>query len=727
MSEGIETLLGSVNQVIFHNPDNGFSVLRVSLGKRKEGVTIVGHLPEVRKGERIEARGEWKQDRKHGLQFQAESIAIEVPTTRHGIERYLRSGMVRGIGRHLARLLVAEFGDRLFEVIEKTPRKLSRVPGIGAKRVEMISESWREQKSVRDLMVFLAGHGVGAARAYRIHKQYGNNAVGLIRENPYRLADDIRGIGFLSADSIATSLGVEANSPFRVDAGIRYVLNEMCTGNGHCGVPRETLVAESAQLLRVPEDSIVARSKVLVEQKRLVADSIEGAEGLFPVRLHRAERTVATALRRLTRKTIPWPSISAEKAIQWFEKKSGMKLSESQNIAIQTVLGSPVAVITGGPGVGKTTILDAVIRILSVKGVQIELGAPTGRAAKRLSETTSRPARTIHRLLEVNARTGEFARNEDTPIKCDLLIIDESSMVDINLMEAVVRALPKHAGLLLVGDVDQLPSIGPGRVLGDVIDSATVPVVRLTEIFRQAAESRIVVNAHRINEGKLPALERRRSSQATDFYFVEVSSPERAVERIIQMVDDRIPARFGLDPFRDIQVLAPMKRGAAGVQALNVDLQFVLNHRGIGSEQKIERFGSTFAAGDKVIQLENDYEKEVFNGDLGRIELVDPEQKSLVVDFEGGSVEYPVEDVDQLALGYAITIHKSQGSEYPAVVVPILNQHYVMLQRNLLYTAVTRGKKLVVIVGQRKAIARAVRNVRISHRWTKLGEWLRER
>ncbi|HUE95166.1 MAG TPA: ATP-dependent RecD-like DNA helicase, partial [Longimicrobiaceae bacterium] len=685
-------------------------------------ITVVGNLPAVAPGERVEATGAWKHDRVHGRQFEAETLAIDLPTTRQGIERYLGSGMIRGVGPHLAKLIVAEFGPKTLEIIETMPKRLERVSGIGKRRALMISESWREQKSVRDLMLFLAPHGVGAARALRIHKQYGANAVGLIRENPYRLADEVRGIGFRSADAIALSLGFDRSSPFRARAGIVWVLAEASSGNGHCAVPRDELIRSAGELLGVDAAVITEAIHAEVERRTLAEDQIRGREVVALTWLHRAEREIAQRLAGLASGAPPWPSFDVEKAIPWARKKLSIDFADEQAEALRTVLRSKVSVVTGGPGVGKTTLVNAILAILEVKDVDVELAAPTGRAAKRMTESTGRAARTIHRLLEVNAKTLEFGRNESNPLECDLLIVDETSMIDVPLMQSLLRAVPPESAVLLVGDVDQLPPVGPGQILADIIESKSVPVVRLTKIFRQAAASRIVINAHRVNQGLMPDLAAPPRDQETDFYFVAVGGSEEAVAKLLQIVGTRIPRRFGLDPLRDIQVLAPMHKGLAGVRSLNTELQKLLNPAGLTSPDKLERLGNLFAPGDKVMQIENNYDKDVFNGDLGIIRSIDTEEGIVVVAYENAPVEYTLEELEQIVLAYATTIHKAQGSEYPAVVIPLLAEHHVMLQRNLLYTAMTRGRRLVVLIGQQRAVATAVRQSKARMRWTKLRE-----
>src|SRR5438128_2457243 len=718
-SSNTEFLAGLVERVTYHNAENGFCVLRAKARGHRELVTVVGHAATISAGEWITATGEWVNDRTHGQQFKARFLRTSPPTSADGIEKYLSSGMIRGVGPVYARKLVRAFGEKVFDVIEATPDRLREVDGIGPVRAASILAAWAEQKGVREIMVFLHSHGVGTARAVRIFKTYGADAIQVMTENPYRLARDIRGIGFKTADAIAMKLGIEKTAMVRVRAGISYALTE-AMDEGHCGLPTGELVPLTEKLLEVPQELIRTALDLELQGGTVIADRVGETDCIFLAGLHGAEHAVAERLLTLANGTLPWPSIDAEKALPWIEQRTGVTLAESQTAAVRLALIAKVLVITGGPGVGKTTIVNSILRILAAKGVRLLLCAPTGRAAKRMSEATGMEARTIHRLLEVDPRTGGFRRGPDNPLECDLLVIDETSMVDILLMHALLKAVPNQAALLIVGDVDQLPSVGPGQVLADVIGSGAIPVVRLTEVFRQAAKSRIIVNAHRVNQGRMPELDR--PEEASDFYFVAADDPETAVGRILDMVKTRIPRRFGLDPIRDIQVLCPMNRGGVGARSLNIELQAALNPAG---DRKVERFGWTFAPGDKVMQIENDYDKEVYNGDIGYIENVDSNVSEIVVSFDGRSVSYGFGELDMLVPAYATTIHKSQGSEYPAVIIPTLTQHYVMLQRNLLYTGVTRGKRLVVLVGQKKAIAIAVRNVSGRRRWSKLAEWLR--
>ena len=714
-----EVLAGPVERVTFHNDESGFCVLRIKARGHRELVTVIGHAAVISAGEWITASGEWINDRTHGRQFKAKFLKTSEPTSLDGIEKYLGSGMIRGIGPVYAKKLVRAFGEKVFDTIEAEPERLREVTGIGAVRASRITTAWAEQKIIREIMVFLHSNGVGTARAVRIFKTYGADAVQVMSENPYRLARDIRGIGFKTADVIAMKLGIEKTAMIRVRAGISFALTE-AMDEGHCGLPTDELMPLAEKLLEVPVDLVRAALDLETSEGTVVADSVGETRCVFLAGLHRAERIIAERLVQLANGKLPWAWIDPDKAQTWVEDRIGLALAESQVAAIRLALTSKALVMTGGPGVGKTTIVKGILRILAAKGVRLLLCAPTGRAAKRMTEATGFEAKTIHRLLEVDSKTGGFKRGDDNPLECDLLVIDEASMVDVMLMQALIKAAPATAALLIVGDIDQLPSVGPGQVLADVISSGAIPLVRLTEVFRQAAQSRIITTAHRINHGLIPDLSPPGTD--SDFYFVQAEEPEIAVRRIVELVKIRIPKHFGFDPIRDIQVLCPMNRGGVGARSLNIELQAALNPAG---EQKIERFGWIFAPGDKVMQIQNDYDKEVYNGDIGYVDEVDLDDGELVASFDGRAVSYAFGELDTLVPAYAATIHKSQGSEYPAVVIPVMTQQYVMLQRNLLYTGVTRGKKLVVLVGQKKAVAIAVRNISGRRRWSKLNEWLR--
>ena len=713
-----EVLAGIVERVTYHNDESGFCVLRVKARGHRDLVTVVGHSAAIAAGEWITATGEWFNDRTHGLQFKARFLKTTPPTTAEGIEKYLSSGMIRGIGPVYAKKMVKAFGEQVFDIIEANPERLREIDGIGVVRAQRITAAWAEQKAVREIMVFLHSNGVGTARAVRIYKTYGADAIQVMTDNPYRLARDIRGIGFRTADAIAMKLGIEKTAKIRVRAGISYALTE-AMDKGHCGLPVEELAPLAVELLDVPKELIQTALDLELAEGAVIADAVGETRCIFLAGLYRSEQAIAERLRTLVRDKLPWAWIDPDKALPWIEQKTGLSLAPSQREAIRLALMAKLLVITGGPGVGKTTIVNSILRILAAKGVNLLLCAPTGRAAKRMTEATGFEAKTIHRLLEVDPKGGGFKRNAENPLDCELLVIDETSMVDVPLMHALLKALPDSSALLIVGDIDQLPSVGPGQVLADIIQSEAIPVVRLTEVFRQAAESRIITAAHRINKGQIPDLARPEGE--SEFYFVNAAEPEAAVPLIVDLVKNRIPNRFGFDPIRDVQVLCPMNRGGVGARSLNIELQAALNP---AKEQKVERFGWTFAPGDKVMQIENDYEKEVYNGDVGYIDAVDLDTGELIASFDGRPVTYGFGELDTLVPAYAATIHKSQGSEYPAVVIPVMTQHYTMLQRNLIYTGITRGKKLVVIVGQAKAVAIAVKNVSGRRRWTKLKEWL---
>ncbi len=715
-----EPLSGLVERVTFHSPDTGFCVLRVKVRGHRELVTVLGSAASVQPGEFIQCSGRWDNHRDHGMQFRTTFLKVLPPSSIDGIEKYLGSGMIRGIGPHFAKTLVKAFGEDVFDVIENEPDRLLKLNGLGPKRVERITSGWADQKAIREIMVFLQSHGVGTSRAVRIYKTYGADAIPLVSENPYRLARDIKGIGFLTADQIAEKIGIEKTAMIRARAGISYTLTEAVT-EGHCGLPEDDLLPKAEQLLEIPTDILRDALHQELQDEIVVADTIGDQRCIFLGHLWNSEKVIAERLKALAEGRPTWPEVDADKAIPWIEQKLEVTLAASQREAVAKAVSSKVMVITGGPGVGKTTLVNAILRILVVKGVKVALAAPTGRAAKRLSESTGMEAKTIHRLLEVDPKHGGFKRDAEEPLECDLLVIDETSMVDVSLMAAVVKALSNRASLILVGDVDQLPSVGPGQVLADVIDSGAVPVAKLTEIFRQAAESQIVTNAHKVNSGFMPNLDVTKNGN-TDFYFDEAHDPEDAVAKVIEIVKNRLSKRFGFDPIQDVQVLCPMNRGGIGARSLNVDLQKALNPP--TDEILVERFGYTYRVGDKVMQTDNDYDKEVFNGDVGYVRHIEPNLQEMVIEFDGRPVEYQFGELDEIALAYAISIHKSQGSEYPAIVIPMMMQHYMMLRRNLLYTGITRGKNMVVLVGQKKAIGMAVKGRVQDRRWSKLGEWL---
>jgi exodeoxyribonuclease V alpha subunit len=711
-----EEIAGLVERVTFFNVDSGFAVLRVKVRGQRELVTVLGSVPTVSAGDWVTAKGWWVRDKEHGLQFKAQALKAVPPTTGEGVERYLAGGFVKGVGPVLAKKLVGHFGAEVLGVIENSPADLESVDGIGPKRRERIANAWQEGMQIREIMVFLHSHGVSTGRAVRIYKTYGNLAIQTVRENPYTLAREIHGIGFATADQIAQSVGVPKDSQNRARAGVDHVLLG-ATSEGHCALPLEKLKAAAVKLLEVPVETVEQAVSQMLTNGFLLLEEIDGELLIFLPHLRKAEDGIATKIKRLATDGVTYPRIDFEKAVAWCETKTGKTLAPSQREALKTALTSPATVITGGPGVGKTTLVNSILLILRAKKVKCLLCAPTGRAAKRLTETTGMEAKTIHRLLEVDPATGRFSRNEDKPLDCDLLIVDETSMVDVLLMHALLRALPKNSGLIMVGDVDQLPSVGPGNALRDLIESGVVPVVRLTEVFRQAASSKIITSAHLIRQGKMPEL--RTAESGSDFHFIERDTPEEIAATLVRLVQDRIPKGHRLDPIRDIQVLCPMNRGSIGVRELNTVLQGALNPVRPG-EAAAERFGWRFQVRDKVIQTENNYKKEVFNGDIGTIEKIDPVEQELSIRFDDRLVTYDFGELDEVSLAYAVTIHKSQGSEFPAVVIPIAMQHYMLLQRNLIYTGITRAKRLLVVVGQKKALGLAVRNDQSRKRYSGL-------
>ena len=707
---------GLVERVTFHNEETGFAVLRVKVKAKRDLLTVVGSVASISAGEWIVAQGRWIHEREHGLQLRADFIKCSPPSSREGIEKYLGSGMIKGIGPVYAKKLVDKFGEQIFTIIEQYSVRLEEVEGVGPGRRKKIKEAWAQQKVIREIMVFLHSHGLSTSRAVRIYKTYGEEAIERIRANPYTLAKDIHGIGFKSADAVAQKMGIPLDSIIRARAGVVYSLAE-ATGEGHCALPKEILLGTAKEILQV-EKSIVAEAleRMLLDGE-VVHEDIAEWDLIYLPALRWSEEGIASLLVKVAGQKSTYPPFDSEKAIQWVQQKTGKELALSQVEALKQALRSRVLVITGGPGVGKTTLVHSILLVLRAKKIRCLLCAPTGRAAKRLSETTGLEAKTIHRLLEFQPKTGGFSYNTEKPLICDLLVVDETSMLDVPLMHKLLQALPPRAHLLLVGDVDQLPSVGPGSVLGDIIRSKVVQVIRLTEIFRQAARSRIITNAHKINTGKMPELEN--SDPDCDFFFVERDEPELIQSTILEMVQNRIPKKLQIDPITEVQVLCPMNRGNLGTREINYVLQTKLNplrHE----EPIVEKYGTQFRIRDKVIQTENNYDKEVFNGDIGQVTCIDPDEREVEIQFDGRPVIYDFNELDEVSLAYAISIHKSQGSEFPVVVIPLATQHYMLLQRNLLYTAITRGKKLVVIVGQKKALGMSIRNIESSKRFSGL-------
>lgn len=725
-SDNLTDLQGQIERITFTSEETGYTVARVKVHGRRELLTVIGNIINPTPGEIIRMKGEWGNHPKYGEQFKIVLCQTTTPATVHGMEKYLGSGLIKGIGPVMAKRIVKMFGEKTLDIIENEIDRLVDVEGIGQKRIGMIRKAWEEQKEIRAVMIFLQSHGVSSGYAAKIFKQYGQEAIQIVQENPYCLATDIHGIGFITADKIAGKLGFAKDSDLRAAAGILYVLHEL-TDEGHVYYPYEPLVEKCREMLEIDREVIVKAIAAAALDKQIVVEDLnhdlanyeENNKAVYLAGYHIAEKALAARLKTLIGSTQAIRKIDSEKAIQWVQEKLSIALAEKQIEAVRQAAGNKVMVITGGPGTGKTTIVNAILKIFSAIKAKILLAAPTGRAAKRMSEATGHEAKTIHRMLEYNMRKGGFQKNEDSPLDCDLIIIDEASMIDTLLMHHLLKAIPAAATFILVGDVNQLPSVGAGNVLKDIMDSGIAPVVQLNEIFRQAKESSIIVNAHKINEGIIPNLQSQ-PDKTDDFYFIEQEDPEKALETVINLVRNRIPRRFGFDPVNDIQVLTPMHRGTIGAGNLNLELQKALNP----GEEGVFRGGRLFKVNDKVMQIVNNYDKEVYNGDIGRIASIDEEEKEVKVIMDDREVVYDYSDLDELVHAYAVSVHKSQGSEYPAVVIPILTQHYVLLQRNLLYTGVTRGKKLVVIVGTKKAMAIAVKNNRTENRFTLLKQRL---
>ena len=723
----LTVLSGQIERVSYTNEENGFTIAKVRIQGRRELATVVGNMVAPAPGEILEMKGEWTNHPRYGEQFRIARYTSKVPATVAGIERYLGSGLIKGIGPVMAKRVVSRFGERTLEVIEQDIHRLAEVDGIGQKRIGMIAKAWDEQREIRNVMLFLQSHGVSSGYATKIFKQYGDRSIQVVRENPYRLATEIFGIGFVTADRIAGKLGFLKDAPLRAEAGTLYVLQQLAD-EGHVFYPYEPLIARCCEMLEAEREGIVQAIGMLCEKQRIVIEDLnesvtalkENHKAVYLAKYHLCETSVANRLRSLLISPKSIRAIDTENAVKWVQSRLTIRLAREQVAAVRCAAENKIMVITGGPGTGKTTIIQALLKIFSRLGVKILLTAPTGRAAKKMSETTGFEAKTIHRLLEYSLQKGGFQRNEDRPLDVDLLVVDEVSMVDTILMHYLLKAVPPGATLILVGDVNQLPSVGAGNVLKDIIDSGAVPVVTLNEIFRQARESLIVVNAHKINQGAMPLVHAEGQGDE-DFFFVEQEDPEKALHIILELVSSRIPRRFGFDPVKDLQVLTPMHKGVVGAGNLNTALQEALNP----GEATLVRGQSSFRVNDKVMQIRNNYDKEVFNGDIGTIARIDPELRELVISFDERNIPYDFLDLDEVVLAYAISVHKSQGSEYPAVVIPVMPQHYMLLQRNLIYTAVTRGKHLVVLVGSKKALGMAIQNDKTERRYTRLQQRLR--
>ncbi len=737
----MEKLKGSVERITFYNEENGYTVLRLKpeqlrLGVSRDGtVTVVGALPELQPGEAVEFEGEWINDPKYGQQFKAEAVRQSVPATVEGMRRYLGSGLIKGIGPKTAEKIVDHFGLHTLDVLDHEPERLLEVLDVGHKRMQMITRAWREQQAVKEVMLFLQGHQISTGLAVKIYKQYGDDSIAKVTENPYALARDIWGIGFLTADKIARDLGLPDDSPHRMAAGVVYALNE-ATNDGHVFLPRPVLVEKAAELLRVEDragiegaiERLHAAGEVMIEPfpaaaLDAVADDAGDVEAVYLPPMYYSEVGSARKLRQML--DAPDSRLADLRHAHWgpllasLRAESAVSLTDQQRGAVQQALTNKVCVLTGGPGTGKTTTLRTVIAALVQSGHRFVLCSPTGRAAKRLAEATGQPAQTIHRLLGFSPGEG-FTYNDENPLDADMVVVDEASMIDLSLFYSLLKAIAPSTHLLLVGDVDQLPSVGAGDVLRDLIRSGVLPVTRLEAIFRQEGGSQIIRNAHRINQGEQPDTR----NEGDDFFFFGEEDPEAAAALVVDIVQNRLPGRFGVDPLEDVQVLVPMYRGPAGVDGLNRALQAALNPPGRPAEHRL--MGRLFRVGDKVMQTRNNYDKEVYNGDIGRIFAFDFEEQTMIVRMEGRRVTYDWSECDELVHAYAISVHKSQGSEYPVVVVPVLTQHFMMLQRNLLYTAITRARRMVVLVGTRKAIAIAVKNDRVAQRYSGLA-WRVER
>ena len=699
-----------IDHITYQNQENGYSVMRVKVKDYKDPVTLVGNLLDVPVGAVLLCEGDWKMDKRYGNQFVAETWEEVMPATVYGIEKYLGSGLVKGIGPKFAHLIVEKFGTNTIEIIEDNIERLYEVAGIGKKRVEKIKESWEKQKDIKNVMLFLQQYGVSTAYAAKIYRQYGKESIEKVKDNPYRLADDIWGIGFKTADGIASKMGYENNDIRRCKSGLLYTLNEL-SNDGHVYAVEEQLVESAKKLLEADEEPIrEALKEMLVSE-----DLIEENEAIYLPPFYHSERGTAKKLLSLLSGNTS-TLFDGHMDIDAIQKQSGIEYDDVQIAAIKQAIDSKVMVLTVGPGTGKTTTTQGIIAAYKAAGLRILLAAPTGRASKRMSEATGMEAKTIHRLLEYNPQDG-YKRNDENPLEGDALIVDECSMIDIILMYNLMKAIPEHMRLVMVGDIDQLPSVGAGNVLRDIIESEKIPVIRLTRIFRQAQSSRIVMSAHAINQGRFPDIS---NGMNTDFFFIKKDDPEQVADEIVKLVRDRLPKAYK-QPLSNIQVLTPMQRSVVGAGNLNTVLQQALNH----NTQSLSRGGNTYKLGDRVMQIRNNYDKNVFNGDIGTVEKVNLEDRTLTINFDDTMVEYEASELDEVVLAYATTIHKSQGSEYPIVVIPVLMTHFVMLQRNLIYTGITRAKKICVLIGQTKALSYAIRNLTVSKRNTLLKERLR--
>ena len=715
----MEKLVGILERIVFENAETGYTIARLtSRDYPTELITVVGNLAAASAGESLALSGEWVDNPQYGRQFKIEGYETVLPATVVGLRKYLGSGMIKGVGPVMATRIVNKFGMDTMDVIEQAPGKLREVPGIGKKRVDTIKEAWAAQREIKNVMLFLQSNNVSTAHAVKIYKTYESESIAIVRENPYRLADDIYGIGFKTADTISQNLGIDPESPHRVMAGIKYVLSRKAD-DGHVFLYRVDLLTSCEEILELPPDLIENGIAELSAKEEIISENTPEGEAIYLAPFYYAEVGVTNSVLRLLQTPASPVQIDfVDASIDRLEKQMGIHFAANQREAVKTALTAKVMLLTGGPGTGKTTTTIGMLHLFEALEKRVLLAAPTGRAAKRISETTGREAKTIHRLLEFSPQENGFKRNRENPLEADVVIIDEMSMVDLVLMNNLMKAVPQSAILIMIGDVDQLPSVGAGSVLTDLIASGEVTVVTLTEIFRQAQESYIVTNAHRINRGKFP---QTTGPADRNFFFIEEEDPDRAVDLICDLVGKRLPKHYGYHPMDDIQVLCPMRRGTVGSENFNKRLQEILNP----SQEEAIRGGRDFRVGDKVMQIRNNYDYDVFNGDIGRITDVDFVEKLVTIQFPEKRVAFDMADLNELVLAYGITVHKAQGSEYPAVVIPLMTQHYLMLQRNLLYTGITRAKELVVLVGTKKALGMAIRNNKVVERNSFLAERLR--
>lgn len=703
----MEEIFGYIDNIIFASEENGFTVARLKEPKKADGTLILGTMPGLQPGENIHCKGVWKMHPKHGRQFEVESYELKIPTDLLGIQKYLESGMIKGIGPAYAERIVKEFGTETLQVIDETPDKLLRIPGIGEGRLKKIKECWVDQRETRDVMIFLRGHGVSPSYAHKIYKTYGNACIEKVKTNPYSLAQEIKGIGFKSADKIAQNLGIAKDSPARIDAGIEFILWEL-SNDGHVCYPKLELLPAVKESLDIEEALIQNRLEELIQQSKVILNE----DHVYVKPLYLAELGIARQLHRLMQASCALREVDVPKALEWTQEKFRIHFAEEQKQAVAMGVAEKMLIITGGPGTGKSTITKAILAICEKLTKKILLAAPTGRAAKRMSEITYKRAFTIHSLLEMDFQTGQFKKDANNPLDCDLIIVDEASMIDTFLMHHLLKAIPDHARVIFVGDIDQLPSVGPGNVLRDIIESEQIPVCILKEIFRQAKGSQVVVNSHRINQGFFPDLSHKPNS---DFVYHEAGTPEEILTIIIDLLIE-LPKKYRFHPMRDIQILSPMRRGVIGIENLNVVLQEKFNP----SSTPLFNRGRKFLQGDKVMQIRNNYQKEVYNGDVGFIDEVDTAEQMLTVYFDDKLVIYEFGELDELELAYAVSIHKYQGSECPCIIIPIHTSHFKLLYKNLLYTGITRGKRLVALVGSKKAIGMAVHNEDVRKRYTGL-------